>query len=211
MSERRLPTINKSFGYIVTFVVIAGLSGCAKAVLPVECDAADFPCFSKQFLADISETRAHIAYWSNLHLILQIFIAVAGITATIMIALQGDDNRYWTRPIGLVATALVTGLSSALVSFHVPENIDKLIDTAEKMTATANEFDREATKLKAGRSPEEIQEAFKTDPKFREAVNELTYKYATDFNKTKIEMLRLSGTAAKLTSIPSPPQPPKKD
>ena len=29
---------------------------------------------------------------------------------TVMIALQGDENRHWTRPIGLVSTALVTGL-----------------------------------------------------------------------------------------------------
>jgi hypothetical protein len=81
------------------------------------CVDPDFDCYSKQMLAGVWTVRESISYWSNLHLALQIFIAVARIVTTVMIALEGDENGHWTKPIGLVATALVTGLTSPLVSF----------------------------------------------------------------------------------------------
>jgi hypothetical protein len=206
-----MPRLHKFVTYSILALAVAGLSGCARDVLTENCIDPDFDCFSRQMLAGIRVVQENISYWSNLHLALQVFIAVSGIVATIMIALQGDENRYWTRPIGLIATALVTGLSSALVSFHVPDNIDKLIDVGERMAAVANEFDYQAVKLKSGRSKQEIEEAFKTDPKFREAENDLTYKYTNEFNKTKSEMLRLRGSAARLTGPPIAPQAPKEE
>lgn len=66
------------------------------------------------------------------------------------------------------------------------------------MYLVGNEFDYQAAKLTSGRSKQEIEEAFKTDKKFHEDINELTYKYANEFNKIKSEMLRLGGSAARL-------------
>jgi hypothetical protein len=206
-----MPHLHKFVAYSILALAVAGLSGCARDVLPTECTDPDFDCYSRQMLAGIKVVRDSISYWSNLHLAVQIFIALSGIVATIMIALQGDDNRHWTRPIGLIATAMVTGLTSALVSFHVPDNIDKLIDVGERMTALANDFDYRAVKLKAGRSKQEIEEAFKRDPRFREAENDLTYKYTNEYNKIKSEMLRLGGSAARLTAPASPPPAPKEE
>lgn len=176
------------------------LTGCAQDVPPFGCENPHFDCFSEQALKGIKVVRENVSYWSTVQFIAQIIIVLSGIVATIMIALQGDDNRYLTRPVGLVATALVTGATSALVSFHVPENIDKLIDSMDKMATIANEYGRHVGKLKAGRSDNEIEEAYKNDPAFREAAIDLTFKFVTEWNKSKIEMLRLSGSASRLNA-----------
>jgi hypothetical protein len=173
-------------------------------VSPIDCRDPDFQCYIDQAVKGITIVRQNISYWSNVYLIAQIFVVLSGIIATVMIALQGDENRHWTRPIGLVATALVTGLTSALVSFHVPENIDKLVDIVSNMTNITNSFDYETEKLAAGKTREQVEDAFKSDPKFRESVNDLSKKFVDDYNKVKIDMIRLSGTAAKLNSIAPP-------
>ena len=41
-----------------------------------------------------------------------------------------------------------------------------------------------------GRSPKEIEEAFRSDPNFRDAVGNLTKKFCDDYNKVKIDMLK---------------------
>ena len=153
---------------VLFILVLAGilLAGCGKNVAPVNCIDPDFECYINQAIKGIVEVRREISYWSNLHLAAQILIAISGIVATIMIALQGDENRVWTRPTGLVATALVTGLTSALVSFHVPENIDKLVDVVGDMTKTTNEFAYKANILSGGRELDELKELYKKDVKF---------------------------------------------
>jgi len=204
---------SKMFFRISILALAVAMSGCAQDVPPVNCEAPNFQCYIDQALKGVTVVRQNIAYWSNVHFIVQVFIVVFGIVATIMIALQGDQNRYWTRPIGLVATTLVTGLTSALVSFHVPDNIDKLIDVVGRMVIITNEFDYQANKLKAGRSQNEIEEAFKRDSNFRDKAMDLTRKFSTEYNQAKLEMLKLSGSAARLTAIsaPSTPEPaPKK-
>ena len=207
-----MPTPIGSF--ILRFLILAVaavlLWGCTKNVPPVACVDPDFDCFSNQAILGINEVRNQISYWSNVNFLAQVCIAIFGTVATVMIALQGDENRHWTRPIGLVSTALVTGLTSALVSFHVPENIDKLVDVADRMALVNNDFNYEYVKLKAGRSQKETEDAFKTDELFRSKTNELTTKFVNDYNKIKLEVLRLSGTAARLQIPPSPPSPPKK-
>jgi hypothetical protein len=182
---------------IIMFAVMV-LSGCAPDVPPIFCNNTNFRCMIDHDLGAIKIVRQNISLWSDIFLIVQFFIAISGMVATVMIALQGDLNKYWTRPIGLVATALVTALTSALVSFHVPENIDKLIDIVDRMTTAGNEFDYNVEKLRAGRSQEEVDEAYKNDPKFHNDVNNVTQKFSVDFNKIKIDMLRINGTATKL-------------
>lgn len=194
--------LNKDVFWRVMFLSLAAaVSGCAQDVQPIDCRDPNFQCYIDQAIRGIKEVRQNISYWSNVNLFAQVFIALSGIVATVMIALQGDKNKRWTRPIGLVATALVTGLTSALVSFHVPENIDKLVDITGRMTHIVNEFNYDADELKAGRSPEEIDDAYRKDPVYRKKVNNLTTRFCNDYNKIKIDMLKLSGSAAKLNSI----------
>src|SRR4051812_44069462 len=161
---------------VVLVAAIAALTGCAQDVPPIACADADFDCFVKQAAAGIKIVRENISYWSNVNLIGQALIVVAGIVATIMIALQGDENKVWTRPIGLIATALVTGMTSALVSFHVPDNVDKLVDILGNMTTITNEFGYQSSKLSEGKDLPEAQQRFKSDAAFRNAVNDLTKK-----------------------------------
>jgi hypothetical protein len=194
----------------VLAVGISTLTGCAHDVPPIARADADFDCFVNQATAGIRIVRENISYWSNVNLIGQALIVLSGIVATIMIALQGDDNKVWTRPIGLIATALVTGMTSALVSFHVPDNVDKLVDILGNMTTITNEFAYQSAKLSEGKNLKEVQEWFKTDAAFRNSVNELTKKYVDDYNGIKIDMLKLSGTASKLTTIQSTPSSSKK-
>jgi hypothetical protein len=186
------------------------LTACAQDVPPITCEDADFDCFVKQAAAGIRIVRENISYWSNVNLIGQALIVVAGIVATIMIALQGDENKVWTRPIGLIATALVTGMTSALVSFHVPDNVDKLVDILGNMTNITNEFGYQSAKLSEGKDLKEVQQRFKTDAAFRNSINELTKKYVDDYNAIKIDMLKLNGTASRLSTIQSPSNSSKK-
>src|SRR5262249_6624163 len=67
-----------------------------------------------------------VRFWTGIRISAAIIAGIAGVVATVMIALQGDDNKYWTRPVGIVATAMVTGLTSLVVSFHIPENVSKV-------------------------------------------------------------------------------------
>jgi hypothetical protein len=196
--------------FITVVIAAALLWGCARVIPPVGCEDPNFDCFSDQAILGIKEVREQISYWSNVNFLAQIFIAISGMVATVMIALQGDENRHWTRPIGLVSTALVTGLTSALVSFHVPENVDKLVEIVDRMATVHNNFDYEVVKLRGGRSKKEVEAAFKTDEAFRTQTNDLTRKFVTDYNKIKLEMLRLSGTAARLQTTPTPTSGAKK-
>lgn len=143
-----------------------------------------------------------IWYWSTVNLIAQILIVFFGIISTLMIALQGDANKYWTRPIGIIATTLVTGISSALVTFHIPENVDKVIGIASKMVDIDNDFDYKVEKLKQGKTQNEINEAYRNDAAFREAVNQLTKDFSDSQNKIKMDLLRIKGTSSQLNIKP---------
>jgi hypothetical protein len=129
-----------------------------------------------------------------------------------MIALQGDENRYWTRPIGLISTALVTGLTSALVSFHVSGNIDKLIDIYSNIAAATNKLELELVSKTGGRAPAEIQDQFKNDKDFRDWYWSIVRPYVESFNKSKVDALKIYGSAAELNSVATPklePEPAK--
>ena len=150
-------------------------------------------------LANMKAIYNTIGSWSTLNLVVGILIALAGIVSTIVIALQGDQNRYWTRPIGLIATALVTGLSSALVSFHVSDNIDKLIDVYQKMNVISGQYASAYEILQAGRSKDEVAKQYQNDAEFRKKVVELKEKYVGEFAQAKLEGMRIYGSAARLT------------
>lgn len=196
------------FGLLIFLSVI--ISGCAQDIPSVLCHDPDFQCYMNQSMRNLSVVRENIGYWSTLNIVTQVLVAVMGIISTMVIALQGDENKHWTRPVGIVATALVTGLSSALVSFHVPESIDKLIDIAGEITVSLNNFDYQVERLKAGRSSQQVEAAYKSDAEFREAVNSLTQNFANSQNKIKMEMLRIRGTAARLNPAPAKAQPEKR-
>jgi multisubunit Na+/H+ antiporter MnhE subunit len=106
----------------------------------VEC-GVDTSCYVKATIATINAVTRDIDFWSQIQIATLVATVVFGVVATIMIAHQGDENRYWTRPVGIIATALVTGIASLTASLHVPDSIDKLIDIRRQFTALVNNFE----------------------------------------------------------------------
>jgi len=202
--------ITKSLLVGLTLVLaMALLSGCAQDVPPINCEDPDFKCYNDQAIKVIGVLRDSIAYWSNINQFGQLIVVVCGILAGIMLALHDQNNKGGlTKTIGIVATALVTGITGGLATFHVPERIDKLTDLIGNMADVVNDFDHQTEELIAGRNQKEIDEAFKTDEQFRKQVNDLTNKYLVSYNKLRLETWRLSGSASKSGSILPPPAPP---
>jgi hypothetical protein len=153
---------------------------------PKECDV-DAQCILKQGLDTLIVIKSRIDYWDNVMLVAAIVAAVAGLIATIMIALQGDENRYWTRPIGIVATALVTGITTVVTSFHIPENKDKYITAYGQLVRDMNKFDQ--ARRQAQNS---------------ENKDKLLYDFISDFTNIKLEILKAQGS---LNLVTSPLQP----
>jgi hypothetical protein len=120
---------------------------------------------------------------------------------------MGDANRHWTRPVDIVATTLVTGVSSALISFHVPENVDKMIDIVGEMSDATNEFNLKVEKLKDGKNENAVNQAYATDTEFRDATNLLMKDFAHRQNEIKMRVMRIKGTAARLNQVTPPPPP----
>jgi hypothetical protein len=77
-------------------------------------------------------------FWTIANLIFQGASLVLGIIATLMMALQSELNRSWVKPVGIIATTLSTGLVTAYSTFHVRENIDKLISIQAEELQYAN-------------------------------------------------------------------------
>lgn len=179
------------------------ISGCSQDIPAINCTIPDFQCYIDQSMRNINVVKENVGYWSTINLIGQVSVIFFGIVATLMIALQGDANRRWTRPIGIIATTLVTGVGSALAGLHVPENVDKLIDIAGEMATATNDFDRQVEKLKAGRTKTEVDEAYRKDATFRDAANLLASNFADRHNKIKMELWRIKGTAARLNPAPT--------
>jgi hypothetical protein len=142
---------------------------------PVDCDD-DNPCYIKTTLEAMRAISAQIDYLDLITNYSIIFVGVCGILATVMIALQGDNNKVWTRPIGIVATALVTGITALVSSFHVPETKDGLIDIYGKIGTRVNSFIHDVR----GRSIDETDDA--------------RSQYVTDWAVLKIELLKLKGS-----------------
>jgi hypothetical protein len=69
--------------------------------------------------------------------------------------------RYWTRPVGIIATALVTGIASLTTVLHVPDNIDKLIDIRRQFTHSHN-FES-VIQRKSGDGADEVRKKFADD------------------------------------------------
>jgi hypothetical protein len=178
------------------------LAGCAKDIPPLNCVDPDVNCYIDHAVKAATVVRANIDYWSNVNLIAQVLIVVFGIVSTIMIALQGDDNRYWTRPIGLISTALVTGLTSALVSFHVVGNVDKLVDIYSKIGSITNQLESQLEPRTGGKTPEEFKKMYKDDSEFRTWYGGIIDAYVKNFNDLKVDMLKISGSAAQLNASP---------
>ena len=55
----------------------------------------DNNCYIQHTLDTMNIIASQVDYWDNVSLLTAIVAGIAGIVATIMIALQGDANRYW--------------------------------------------------------------------------------------------------------------------
>jgi hypothetical protein len=157
-----------------------------------EC-GVDTSCYVRATIATINAITRDIDFWSQVQIATLLATVVFGVLATVMIALQGDDNRYWTRPVGIIATALVTGIASLTTALHVPDNIDKLIDIRRQFTALVNNFEYDIQR-KSGFEADEVRK-----------------KFADEYSLLNSERLKLKGSAGRLNigQAPAPPPPVK--
>ncbi len=144
----------------------------------------DVDCYLQFAVERISAIGADINYWSNWLTYALLASIIFGVVATVMIGLQGDENRYWTRPIGLIATTLGAAVTTLLTTFHVQDNIDKLIEIRSRTAILANNLERNVR----GKNSDEI--------------NDLLWNYSTDFNKLMDERTKLKGSAGRLNIQP---------
>ena len=119
-------------------------------------------CYIGHAIDVISDITRDVQFWSRVEVAAAVAAGVCGVIATIMIALQGDDNKYWTRPVGIIATSLVTGITALTTSFHIPENVNKLIDLDAKFTIQTNNFEHDI-RGKSGDEADEIRKKFADD------------------------------------------------
>ena len=155
----------------------------------VEC-GVDTSCYVNATIGAIDSITRDIDFWSQVQIATLIATVFFGVLATVMIALQGDENRYWTRPVGIVATALVTGIASLTSALHVPDNIDKLIDIRHQFTALVNNFEYDIQR-KSGLEADEVRK-----------------KFADESSLLNSERLKLRGSAGRLNIGQAPALPP---
>jgi hypothetical protein len=70
-----------------------------------------------------------------------------GIISTVVIGLQADSNKHWTKPIGLISTTVGAGMVTILSTFHIQEDISKLILLRSDMTALLNSLEHDVRKI----------------------------------------------------------------
>jgi hypothetical protein len=153
--------------------------------MPTEC-GLKVNCYVDQAIAGLTQIHADIDYWNTVSFWSVVLAGFFGILATVMIALQGDNNKVWTRPIGIVSTSLVTGITALTTSLHVPDTIDKLIELYIQTGNRVNQFEYDAR------------------DKSDYDLNEITKKYIDDYNKLRGEMLLIKGSAGRLNIGPPP-------
>ena len=178
------------------------LSSCIQDKPPKNCPVLDFDCHIAQAINEISFARKNVDYWSYINMVGQILTVIFGLIATLIIAMQTDKNKRWTRPVGIIATTFVTGISSVIGNFHVIENVDKMVDLTCEMATLTNIYYFEIEDLKGGRAKEEIDKAYKEDGIFRNKVNVTTKNFCTELNNVKLEMLRVKGTVRPIKEKP---------
>jgi hypothetical protein len=189
----------------ILITLLALLTGCTQDIPTINCADPDVSsCYVKHATESVGIIRDNINIWSRILLIGQILVFIFGLLSTIMIALQGDKNKYWTRPIGLISTALVTGLTSALVSFHVTANIDKLIDIYSGITSSTNTLAINLSSMYAEGDPNEIQSKFKSDKNYQAEYWKIVGQYVSSFNKNRVDSLKIYGSAGQVNSIRAP-------
>ena len=167
-------------------ILCMSLVGCVQSFPPpVEC-RDDNNCYIQHTLDTMNIIASQVDYWDNVSLLTAIVAGIAGIVATIMIALQGDANRYWTRPTGIIATSLVTGITALVASFHLPESTDKYILAYTQLGTLNNKFEHD---LRTANTPDQ-QDA-------------LRYQYASDFSTIKADLLKVKGSLSLVSKPPS--------
>jgi hypothetical protein len=173
-----------------TVIFCLGLTGCVQSFPPpVECgDKND--CYIQHTLDTLKAIALQIDYWDNVTLAAALMAGFAGVVATIMIALQGDENRYWTRPTGIIATALVTGITALVTSFHIPESKDKYIAAYGQLVELNNKFEHNIRSAKD------------------DEADTLRFQYSSDFTKIKADLLKVKGSLSLVSTNPPVAQQP---
>jgi hypothetical protein len=141
------------------------------------------PCTLKLALDRINSIETDLTYWSNWHTLALLASIVFGAVATVVIGLQGDHNVHWTRPVGLVATTFGAAVTTLLTTFHVQDNIDKLIDIRSKLKILTNTLEHDVKDKSA------------------KEIDEFIFTYSIEFGNLIDEKDKLKGSAGRLNIL----------
>lgn len=142
--------------------------------LPIAKDCLDDnACYAKLTVDYLNSIGNEIDYWNSVSFWSVVLVGVCSIIATIVIAVQDTNNKSWTRPIGIIATSLVTGVTALVGTFHIPDTKQELATISMEITQNVNDFEY----VVRGKSADESEQARKN--------------YADSFAKLKGRLLML--------------------
>lgn len=145
----------------------------------------DLACYIEAAAGRINSIGSDINYWSNWLTIALLATILFGTVATLVIAMQSKENERWTRPIGLIATTFGAAITTLLTTFHVQDNIDKLIEIRSKVGKLTNNLERDVR------------------GKGEDDVDLLLWQYSTAVNEQMDERAKLKGSAGRLNMGPA--------
>jgi hypothetical protein len=106
-----------------------------------------------------------------------------GIVATVVISLQGETKNDALKATGIIATTIATSLTATMSTFHVHENIDKLIDARSKIASLSNNLEHDLRLEKE-----------------QEKKNEILFVFVTKHQTLIDDAVRIKGSLGKLNA-----------
>jgi hypothetical protein len=132
---------------------------CMPLHLPIVKDCLDDnACYAKLTVDYLNSIGNEIDYWNSVSFWSVVVVGICSIIATIVIAVQDTNNKSWTRPIGIIATSLVTGITALVGTFHIPDTKQELAGISMEMTQSVNDFEHDVR----GKSADESEQSRKS-------------------------------------------------
>ena len=146
--------------------------------------AACYARFTKVSIVAISND---LSWWTR-YLNLCVFGGVLfGVISTVVIALQGEARNQLLKTVGIIATVLATSLNTVMTTFHVHDNIDKLIEVRSKLMSLANN----------------LQHDLRYQPDL-DKKNEIIFEFVKGHQALIDDAYRIKGSAGRLHTKPNP-------
>lgn len=172
----------RSFSYLsysIVFVFLLMIFSGESMAEVTNC-GKDFSCLHNFSDEAIRKLGDDINWWSNLHALALIAVVICGVVTTLVIGIQGDGNKFWTRPVGLISTSVGAAIVTLVGAFHVQDNVDKLIEVRTGVTLAFNKLKHDL--------------AQKNDDNFEV----LYYEYSKEFVRYMDGLAKLKGSAGRM-------------